>query len=97
MERNEISSHEAAVWRLFQLNADRWLSSKEIALEAKIAPRTARAHVLKLSQLGVIDVAELFPAHRYRLSSKAIKRNRGYTQRLDAAVCIFYPNKSELK
>jgi predicted transcriptional regulator len=85
MERNEISIHEARVYKAFVDNGERWVTSKELSVIAQVAERTARAHARKLTLLGIVDLAEVFPAHRYRLSSKASKRNKGYAQRLAAA------------
>jgi DNA-binding CsgD family transcriptional regulator len=84
MEGNEISVHEVRVYEVLRTAAS-WLSSKDIALWAKVAPRTARHHALRLVRLGVVDRAEVFPAHRYRLSDFADKRNRGYVDRLHRA------------
>lgn len=83
VERNEVSRHEVLVFR--SLAIDRWVTSRQVAETSGVAPRTARAHLLKLVRLGVVDQAEVFPAHRYRLSEFAAKRNRGYTDRLDRA------------
>jgi hypothetical protein len=85
MERNEVSRHEIAVFKALLDAGDAWLTSAEITTRANVAPRTARAHALKLVKLGVIDQAEVFPAHRYRVSQFAAKRNRGYTDRLAQA------------
>lgn len=87
MERNEVSIHEVKAY--LALKAGGWMSSKELAKVAGIAERTARAHLLKLVRLGIADQMELFPAHRYRLSDKAGKRNVSYTQRLEAACEVF--------
>jgi len=84
MERSEISRHEIAVFETL-LKADGWITNREIAEQAGVAPRTARAHSLKLVQLGIADQAEVFPAHRYRISEFAAQRNRGYTDRLARA------------
>jgi DNA-binding IclR family transcriptional regulator len=83
MEKNEISSHEVLVYR--ELAKGEWITSKAIAEAAGVAPRTARAHALKLVRLGIVDQAEVFPAHRYRLSTHAAKRNRGYADRITRA------------
>jgi hypothetical protein len=40
---------------------------------------------LKLVKLGVVEQAEVFPGHRYRISPFAAKRNRGYVDRLVSA------------
>lgn len=84
MERSEVSRHEVAVFRAM-LQASGWVSSKDIASAAQVAPRTARSHALKLVRLGVADQADVFPGHRYRLSDHAGQRNRGYVDRLRRA------------
>lgn len=84
MERNEISAHELRVY-LVVAGAAGWMTNAEIAAAAKVAPRTARLHTLRLVKLGVFDQAEVFPAHRFRISAKAAKRNIGYVQRLEKA------------
>jgi predicted ArsR family transcriptional regulator len=66
-----------------------WLTGAEIAKKSGVVPRTVRAHLLKLVNLGLLDVAEVFPAHRYRISEKAEKRNASYIKRLDAAAEVF--------
>jgi DNA-binding CsgD family transcriptional regulator len=89
MERNEVSVHEARIYVAFLSRKGQWLSNKEIAQAAQVSERTARAHTLKLSRLGVLDLAEVFPAHRYRLADKAGKRNAAYVQRLTQVCEIF--------
>ncbi len=89
VERNEVSRHEVAVYQTLARHMDTWLTSVEIAQAAEVAPRTARAHALKLVQLGLLDQAEVFPAHRYRLSEYASNRNRGYVDRITRAAEVF--------
>ena len=55
----------------------------------KVAHRTVRAHLRKLVSLGVLDVAEVYPGHRYRLAEKASKRNAGNVQRLQSVASVF--------
>jgi predicted transcriptional regulator of viral defense system len=92
-ETNEISLHAV---RVFALLIDRvatqehgWVTAKEIADGAEIAPRTARAYAKRFVESGIADLAEVFPAHRYRLSPTAEKRNKGYYQRLEQAMQVF--------
>lgn len=88
MERNEISIHEARAYLAFR-TAEGWMTSKDLAARAGIAPRTARLHALRFVQLGIVDQAEVFPGHRYRLSPNARNRNLAYLQRLEQACDIF--------
>jgi hypothetical protein len=89
MERNEISIHETRAFVAFLKNKEKWITSKELAKEANIAERTARAFSLKFTKLGLLDLAEVFPAHKYRLSEKASKRNAAYFGRLERAREVF--------
>lgn len=98
MESSEISTHQA---RVYKFAAERqgktvggttvqgWFTASELAEGAQIAPRTARAHALSFVRLGVFDQAEVFPAHRYRLSELADKRNVAMVRRLKEALVIF--------
>jgi DNA-binding IclR family transcriptional regulator len=88
MDRSEVSRHEVDVYRTLMAAGSTWLSSKEIANRAAVAPRTARAHALKLVRLGVAEQAEVFPGHRYRISEFADQRSRGYADRLRRAADV---------
>ena len=92
VERNEISQHEVTVFRIVR-ESHGWLTNRQIAErvnDAKVAARTVRLHTQRLVALGIFDLAEVFPAHRYRLAEKASKRNRAYFQRLLAAEDVFF-------
>jgi len=85
MERNEISVHEVRVVQALKTFKG-WVTNKEIGQHIKgIAPRTVRAHTDKLVKLGLAEMAEVFPGHRYRWSAKGEKRNRAYLLRLERA------------
>jgi len=92
-QREEVSEHLARIYRCL-LDADDWLTAKEIAKGARVAPRTARAHALKLVGLGVCDQAEVFPGHRYRIAATAEKRNKAFITRLREAVDVFRREKT---
>ena len=91
MERNEVSLHEVLVFKAIEASGGRWLTNKEIAtsVSGQVSDRTVRAHTLKLVSLGLVEQAEVFPAHRFRLATKADKRNKGYWQRLNHAAGVF--------
>jgi len=86
METNEISLHQAKV---FKAASTTWKTAAEIAIDASVAPRTGRHHCKILSDAGIFDQAEVFPAHRYRLSDKAQKRNKAFFERIIRACEIF--------
>lgn len=85
MERSEVSQHEVLVIKELCNQYGSWITAKELADKTGIAPRTARAHVNKLVKLGLVEMAEVFPGHRYQLSEFASKRNRGYFDRIKRA------------
>lgn len=92
-EMNEVSEHLLRIYQVFALEPDRWFTNVDVATEVKargqrVGDRTVRAHTLRLVQAGVLDQAEVFPRHRYRLSPKARQRNRGFMQRLAEAADI---------
>jgi DNA-binding IclR family transcriptional regulator len=82
MERDEVSLHEVAIYKALCSANDAWLTSAELAIRAKVAPRTARAHALKLTRLGVVDRAPVFPGHRYRIAEHTAERGSDYVARL---------------
>ena len=88
METSEISFHFLNVFDAAK-NHEGWLTSKELARIAGVADRTARAHAARLVSLGLFDLAEVFPGHRYRFSALADKRNKAMITRLDVARNVF--------
>ena len=89
MERNEISEQETRLFCALRNHGATWITSRELAKQAKVAERTARAHLLKFVKLNIVDLAEVFPGHRYRLAEKADKRNGSYITRLMRAADVF--------
>lgn len=89
MEKAEVSIHEARLFRALEQSKAEWTTSAVLAHVSGINPRTARAHCYKLAKLGLVDTAEVFPAHRYKLAEKADKRNAGYITRLRRACEVF--------
>ncbi len=89
MGKSEISLHEIKIAKVIR-TANKWISNKEIAaMVGAISERTVRAHTLRLVHLGLLDQAEVFPAHRYRWAEKADKRNSAYLLRLTQAAEVF--------
>jgi hypothetical protein len=88
VETNEVSEHLFRVF-YFVKTLGGWASAADIAKGASVAPRTARAHALRLVRAGVFEQAEVFPSHRYKLAEKAEKRNKGFYQRLEQAGEVF--------
>ena len=89
VERNEVSVQEVKAF-LALSRAPAWLTNAELAhMVDGVAARTIRAYTLKFVKLGIADQAELFPAHKYRFSQMASKRNRAYVQRLMRAAEIY--------
>jgi DNA-binding IclR family transcriptional regulator len=90
-ERSEVSLHEIKVLHALMSNPDKWLTHKEISQTSRVNERTTRAHTLRLVKLGMLEKAEVFPAHKYRWSAKASKRNAAYAQRIEQAIQVFGP------
>lgn len=90
METNEILVHEATVYMSLRKSGN-WMTNGEIAKAAlrPVAKRTVRRHTKRLVALGLLDLAEVFPGHRYRASDMADKRNAAYINRLKAACDVF--------
>lgn len=85
MEKSEVSLHEVRVWRALKEHGG-WLSNKEIGERIEgVGARTVRLHTKRLVELGMLDIAEVFPSHRFRVSDKASKRNAAYARRLELA------------
>lgn len=86
VEQNEISFHEIEVARVMREQPGVWMGNKDIAAKVRnVSYRTVRAKTAKFVELGLCDVAEVFPSHRYRWSELAKQRNAAYLLRLDRA------------
>jgi prophage antirepressor-like protein len=81
-ERVGVSTHLLAVWRVLR-KSEEPLTNREIAHEAGVAERTARAHTKYLMGLGLLDLFETFPRHLYTISSQANKGDAYHWQRLE--------------
>lgn len=89
METGEVSLHRLKVYR-FLRDAKGWKSNHEIAAGCDgVSHRTVRLHTKALVDLGILDQAEVFPGHRFRVSEQAEKRNKAYVMRLNAAAEVF--------
>jgi len=91
MERSEVSAHEVRAFLVLRTQG-RWMTHIELAQAAKISGRTARSYARTWLKLGLIDLAEVFPAHRVRWSEQAHRRNASYVQRLEEAARVFSPS-----
>ena len=90
VERNEISEHEMKIFSILRSSPERWMTSKEIGqLCSSVALRTVRLHMQRFVKLGIVDLAEVFPAHRYKFSDKSAQRNKAYALRLEKAAEAF--------
>ncbi len=89
MERSEISLHEVKVYQALKNHPDKWMTNHDIAELVGISERTVRLHSRRFVTLGLLDLAEVFPAHRFRWSSKDSRRNKSYVLRIEHAVEAF--------
>jgi predicted transcriptional regulator len=88
MEKAEISIHQ---WKIYKClhERNRWMTNKDIAQATDVSLRRVSFHTNNLVQLGILDQAEVYPGHRFKISPKASKRNAGYLLRLEQAGEIF--------
>jgi DNA-binding IclR family transcriptional regulator len=88
LEKAEISIHQ---WKIYDCltRAQAWMTNKEVAEQTGVSLRRTSFHTNNLVQLGILDQAEVYPGHRFRISSRADKRNTGYLKRLQQAGEIF--------
>lgn len=88
METSEISLFEIQVYQFLKQNKDTWVSNSDIMKHTHLVPRTVRQKTRKLVDLGLVDEAEVFPGHLFRMSGMAGKRNLAYLKRLEQTIAI---------
>lgn len=89
METNEISYHEVLIWRAIQAKGERWFTNADISkMTPTISSRTVRIKTKKFAELGLLQQADVFPAHRFKLKPKA-DRSVPYIRRLEDATDAF--------
>jgi hypothetical protein len=88
VETNEVSLHLLKVF-MFIRDAKGWVTNQEIAKGAGVNYRTVAWHTKSLVSLGILDHAEVFPGHRFKLSNKSDMRNKAYTLRIQQAMNVF--------
>ena len=84
-----ISIELYRVFRLITARPKQWFTCAEVARGARVAPRTARHHLVRMTKLRLLDVAEVFPARKYKLSPLAKERNKAMWERLTRAAEVF--------
>lgn len=90
MNTQEISIHQIKVFLCLKQHNKQWLTVADVAKETAVARRTSSEHLLRFVKLGVVDQAEVFPGHRFRLSRTARStQQRHYLRRLNVAVGVF--------
>ncbi len=82
-ERAEVSWHEVKIFAC--LSEKKWMSAHDVSKKSGLPKRTCSAHLLRFCHLNLIDLAEVFPRHMYRLSKLISKRNLSYLTRLKHA------------
>lgn len=88
MEPLEISEHLVRVVA-FVRERKSWVTVREIAEGARVAPRTANFHALLLVNLRLFDRREVYPGYGYKFSEYAEERNKAFMQRILAAEEVF--------
>jgi hypothetical protein len=88
METNEVSLHQVKVFQFVQKSTG-WVTNDDIVKGTGVKYRTVALHTKNLVSLGVFDHAEVFPNHRFKMSSKAEMRNKAYSLRMQQAIEVF--------
>lgn len=88
MEQAEISIHQVKVYH-YLVTHEGWITNRDLAKHTGVSLRNVSLHTQRFVALGICDQAEVYPGHRYRLSTKADKRNAAYLLRLKQAEDIF--------
>lgn len=86
MSVDTISRHEVAV---FQAVGKDWITSRDIAERADVAPITARQHLVRFVRAGLIERANVFPGYRYRSAQNGNAHEHPYLKRLNDAASVF--------
>jgi hypothetical protein len=86
IENNEISEHQAKIYD-FVRKQNQWLTNADITEHVGFSARTVRLHTKRLVDLGIFELAELYPGHQFKLAPKP--RDKVHLQRLLQAVAIF--------
>lgn len=87
MEKSEISVQECLIFSA--LSTRTWKTILGMTKESGVPRRTVNSMMLKFLHLGLIDLAEVFPRHHYKLSKLASKRNLAYLTRIKSATKVF--------
>lgn len=85
MRADQISPQEFRLYQTLCQNPRHWFTNVELAAEAKVAPRTARAYTRHWLKLGIVQVAHVFPAYKFKWATPAGKRSNAYVNRLKSA------------
>lgn len=88
-ERSEVSLHLVKVYKAVKDLDGKWITNKELAAKTGVALRTVSAHTLQLVHAGIVNQAEVFPAHRFQISEVKDKRNKTFFERLEKTLEIF--------
>ncbi len=90
MRNFKISIQEARFFLTLKRAKGSWRTSKELADDAGVSPHTARMYARRLTEMGLTEVARLYPGFRYRLSDKQHKGlGKEYLTKLNRAVEAF--------
>ena len=95
MDRHGISIQEVRFYQALVASGKSWRTSRELAIKANIAHRTARLFTKRFADLGLVEIADVFPGHRYRLATKAEKTSAAYLTRIQHAESVFSTSSTE--
>lgn len=83
----QVSTQFVAVYQVLA-SASGWLTNTEIAQQARVEPRTTRAHTACLASLGIVDKAEVFGGYRFRLRQSPALEALAHRARIEDAAKI---------
>lgn len=81
----EITEHLARVAIDLRKRGD-WATAIEVAATSGVAGRTTRHHLTRLVKVGVVELVEAFPGHRYRWSTAPSEKCEAFVVKLDAVI-----------
>jgi len=82
-ERAEVSWHEVKIFAA--LSDKKWMTVYDVSKKSGIPRKTCQNHIKRFCNLNLVDLAEVFPRHYYKLSKMIAKRNLSYLTRLKHA------------
>lgn len=81
---DQISAEECRIYATL-LNARGWLTAAEVTMAARVSARTARAHLLAMKTIGLVETLVTAGGYRHRLVARRSEAGQAYVARVEAA------------